>query len=368
LSFISPPSLEASARAKTISFHRLGSVAEKVRGGNRKITTLALSLQHTRTRLVTMSKSKDKSKKDSSKKSKSRSEAPQENDAVQSPAADVEVPVEAEVAPKKEKKRKRDKNAEDDVAETPKKAKKSAEVPAPEDDATTDDKQKKKDKKAKKSKKSADAPAPEDDDTTDIKQAKKDKKSKKRKAADAELAEPAVEDEPLEQDFIKFDDTSADKSELPILTNGTISRTDSKNSKKKDKKDKKARKAEESKADDEPVPETNGDAEATPEEQPAEGAEDATPGKKEHFAVFVGNLPFTATKEEILQHFEKIHPKEVRIMTHKETGKPKGFAFVEFTRFDHMQTCLKKYHHSVFGEGKKGRKINVELRSVLHIP
>jgi nucleolar protein 6 len=48
-------------------------------------------------------------------------------------------------------------------------------------------------------------------------------------------------------------------------------------------------------------------------------------------------------------------------MTDKQTKKPKGFAFVEFDRFDRMETCLKKYQHSLFGEGKKARKINVEL-------
>lgn len=48
-------------------------------------------------------------------------------------------------------------------------------------------------------------------------------------------------------------------------------------------------------------------------------------------------------------------------MTDKVTKKPKGFAFVEFDRFDRMETCLKLYQHSVFPDGKKGRKINVEL-------
>ena len=74
-----------------------------------------------------------------------------------------------------------------------------------------------------------------------------------------------------------------------------------------------------------------------------------------------GNLPFTATKEEIQAHFAKVEPIEIRLMTDKDTQKPKGFAFVEFDRFDRMETCLKKYQHSVFPDGKKGRKINVEL-------
>ena len=47
-----------------------------------------------------------------------------------------------------------------------------------------------------------------------------------------------------------------------------------------------------------------------------------------------------------------------------------GTCFVEFDRFDRMETCLKKYHHSLFHDSKKkgeGRKINVELRSVLSV-
>lgn len=41
-----------------------------------------------------------------------------------------------------------------------------------------------------------------------------------------------------------------------------------------------------------------------------------------------------------------------------------GCGFIEFERYDHMQTALMKYHHSVFPDPKKkeGRKINVELR------
>jgi RNA recognition motif-containing protein len=47
-------------------------------------------------------------------------------------------------------------------------------------------------------------------------------------------------------------------------------------------------------------------------------------------------------------------------MTDKKTGKFRGFAFVDFNSIDRMQTCLKKYHHSLFPDGKEGRKINIE--------
>jgi hypothetical protein len=46
-----------------------------------------------------------------------------------------------------------------------------------------------------------------------------------------------------------------------------------------------------------------------------------------------------------------------------------GTCFIEFDRFDRMETCLKKYHHSVFPDGKKkeGRKINIELRYAIYM-
>jgi RNA recognition motif-containing protein len=84
--------------------------------------------------------------------------------------------------------------------------------------------------------------------------------------------------------------------------------------------------------------------------------------------VMPGNLPYSATKEQIEEHFAKIKPTEIRLRTYKGTNKFMGTCFVEFDRFDRMETCLKKYHHSLFPDAKNkkdgGRKINVELRYV----
>lgn len=76
-----------------------------------------------------------------------------------------------------------------------------------------------------------------------------------------------------------------------------------------------------------------------------------------------GNLPFTATTESIQKHFAPVHPKSVRHLTRKdEPAKSKGCAFVEFNGYDHMKSCLKSFHHSVFDDGiSPPRKINVEL-------
>ncbi|KAL2065391.1 hypothetical protein VTL71DRAFT_3061 [Oculimacula yallundae] len=90
--------------------------------------------------------------------------------------------------------------------------------------------------------------------------------------------------------------------------------------------------------------------------------EDAS-SKAARFIVFVGQLPFTATKESVEKHFASIKPKSVRVPTEKgQSGKAKGYAFVEFEGYDHMKTCLKLFHHSLFNDGiSAAREINVNL-------
>ncbi len=80
-------------------------------------------------------------------------------------------------------------------------------------------------------------------------------------------------------------------------------------------------------------------------------------------AVFTsGNLPYTATDEAISKHFVKLNPKSIRHRKEKDTGKSKGFAFLEFEGYDRMKTCLKLYHRSDFEDGvSPARKLNVEL-------
>ncbi|KAF2877009.1 hypothetical protein BDV95DRAFT_663841 [Massariosphaeria phaeospora] len=189
----------------------------------------------------------------------------------------------------------------------------------------------------------------------DKKKSKKDKKDKKSKSAKEEQQEPVVEEsnttEPVKEN-----------GAAPETLDDTVEGATSKKEKKKSKKDKSS-KAKESDPKEQPVVETNG-TEAASEEDPKAETDDTTAAKKGRFIVFVGNLPFTATKEQVEAHFEKIEPAAVRLQTDKFTKKPKGTAFVEFDRFERMETCLKKYHHSIFAEGnkkKEGRKINVEL-------
>ncbi|WVN86497.1 uncharacterized protein L203_101661 [Cryptococcus depauperatus CBS 7841] len=83
---------------------------------------------------------------------------------------------------------------------------------------------------------------------------------------------------------------------------------------------------------------------------------------KQRFILFVGNLTFKTSKEEVQKHFESAAGQKpaVRLLTTKATptqpSKSRGIAFVELPSSSAIQACL-KLHHSQLG----GRTINVEL-------
>ncbi|KAG0231194.1 hypothetical protein B0O80DRAFT_502616 [Mortierella sp. GBAus27b] len=97
------------------------------------------------------------------------------------------------------------------------------------------------------------------------------------------------------------------------------------------------------------------DAEETKEGDKAPAVK--TPPKNQKFIVFVGNLPYNITKEQLEKHFENCGQiSSVRIQTDKATGKGKGFAFMEFPDVESMQKAL-FFNKTLIKE----RPINVEL-------
>ena len=104
--------------------------------------------------------------------------------------------------------------------------------------------------------------------------------------------------------------------------------------------------------DADPTPEV--DSKSNPNKTPLPAAED----KKHRFIVFIGNLPFHTTQKLLTAHFAPVAPTSIRLPFPKETPtKCKGYAFLEFEKYDRMKLCLAKFHHSMF----EGRKLNVEL-------
>ena len=77
--------------------------------------------------------------------------------------------------------------------------------------------------------------------------------------------------------------------------------------------------------------------------------------------IFVGNLSFQTTQEDLLATFSKFgNVEQVKIVTDRDTGQPRGFAFVEMTNAQHAQKAIAQLN----GAELNGRPLNVnEARS-----
>ncbi|ETS84259.1 hypothetical protein PFICI_02284 [Pestalotiopsis fici W106-1] len=211
--------------------------------------------------------------------------------------------------------------------------------------------------------------------------AKKVKKAKKDKKYNKTREEPVVEEDvvdlamtDLDNGKIEQQQTKKDEQEEPAAENG-VAGNDENKSKKKRKKNKKAAK------EDDGEKATNADGEGAENDETAaaavagsnEGGENnkRQSAKKSRFIVFVGNLPYSATAEDVERHFTAVQPTAIRLL-HEKTNpnKSRGIAFLEFAGYDRMKTCLKTMHHTTLkcqGRDHRGRPkleervINVEL-------
>jgi cold-inducible RNA-binding protein len=72
--------------------------------------------------------------------------------------------------------------------------------------------------------------------------------------------------------------------------------------------------------------------------------------------IFVGNLSFNTTQEELHKTFANYGSVErVNIITDRDSGQPRGFAFVEMTDHDAAQSAIS----SLNGADLNGRAMNV---------
>jgi RNA recognition motif-containing protein len=75
-------------------------------------------------------------------------------------------------------------------------------------------------------------------------------------------------------------------------------------------------------------------------------------GKK----LYVGNIPFTTTEDELTQLFERHGTvQSVNVITDRETGRPRGFAFVEMESEQAAQAAQRALDGSQLG----GRSLRV---------
>ena|SRR5688500_8021340 len=72
--------------------------------------------------------------------------------------------------------------------------------------------------------------------------------------------------------------------------------------------------------------------------------------------IFVGNLSYQTTQDELYAAFANYGSVErVNIVTDRETGQPRGFAFVEMTEARDAQTAISQLN----GAEMNGRALNV---------
>src|SRR5207247_10150840 len=74
------------------------------------------------------------------------------------------------------------------------------------------------------------------------------------------------------------------------------------------------------------------------------------------FRLFVGNLPYDTTEDEIRSQFSPVGKLSyVSIPLDRETGKKRGFAFVEFAEASHAAAAIRQFNNQPF----KGRPLAV---------
>jgi cold-inducible RNA-binding protein len=72
--------------------------------------------------------------------------------------------------------------------------------------------------------------------------------------------------------------------------------------------------------------------------------------------LFVGNLSFQTTQDELLAAFSQFgNVERVNIVTDRESGQPRGFAFVEMTERRDAETAISQLN----GADLNGRNMNV---------
>ena len=61
--------------------------------------------------------------------------------------------------------------------------------------------------------------------------------------------------------------------------------------------------------------------------------------------LFVGNMPYGATEADLRAHFSQVgQPSQVVLPVDRETGRPRGFAFVEFQDRAVAEQAISKFH------------------------
>jgi cold-inducible RNA-binding protein len=72
--------------------------------------------------------------------------------------------------------------------------------------------------------------------------------------------------------------------------------------------------------------------------------------------LFIGNLPYSANEADLREHLSSVGvPAQVVLPTDRETGRPRGFAFVDYTDREVAEEAIRRFNQQPF----KGRPLAV---------
>ena len=72
--------------------------------------------------------------------------------------------------------------------------------------------------------------------------------------------------------------------------------------------------------------------------------------------LFIGNLPYSATEPDLREHLSSVGaPAQIVLPTDRETGRPRGFAFVDYTDREVAEEAIRRFNQQPF----KGRPLAV---------
>lgn len=72
--------------------------------------------------------------------------------------------------------------------------------------------------------------------------------------------------------------------------------------------------------------------------------------------LFIGNLPYAATEADLREHLSSVgEPAQIVLPTDRETGRPRGFAFVDYTDRAVAEEAIRRFHQQPF----RGRPLAV---------
>ncbi|OLN81585.1 putative RNA-binding protein C4F6.14 [Colletotrichum chlorophyti] len=157
----------------------------------------------------------------------------------------------------------------------------------------------------------------------------KDKKKKKKSSAKEEEQEPAPEDEADKEDS---EDEDEDEDLKNFMKNHMMNLEDEDSEEDKDKNDE----DDEEDEDEDLSDDEDAEEETTSAKKPQTSSDNKS-------TIFIRNLPFTVTDDQLKAHFVSFGPvRYARVVMDRATDRPAGTGFVCFVKEDDAKACIKK--------------------------